>query len=66
MEELMDETAKHYEQKMDKLFGTIQQLKSRCVTLQNENKGLRKKNAELIREKKKPQSYKNKKRGKRQ
>lgn len=63
LEVLMAETAEHYEGKMDKLFQTIQQLKNRCVNLQNENKHLRKERAELIREKKKRQYYKNGKRG---
>lgn len=60
---LMEETARHYEGKMDKLFHTIQQLKSRCVNLQNENKAIRRANQELIREKKQRQHYKNGKRG---
>lgn len=63
VEKLMEETARHYESKMDKLFHTIQQLKNRCVTLQNENKALRKTNRELVREKKQKQHYKNGKRG---
>jgi regulator of replication initiation timing len=64
VEKLMEETARHYEGKMDKLFQTIEQLKSRCVKLQNENRGLRKSNDQLIREKKKAkQHYKNGKRG---
>lgn len=63
VERLMAETAEHYEGKMDKLFRTIQQLKTRCVNLQNENKALRKDREQLIREKKKRQHYKNGKRG---
>jgi regulator of replication initiation timing len=63
VERLMAETDDHYKGKMDKLFQTIQQLKNRCVTLQNENKALRKERAKLIREKKDRQHYKNGKRG---
>jgi hypothetical protein len=63
IEQLMIETADHYQGKMDKLFHTIQQLKNRCVTLQNENKALRKANQALVREKKSKQHYKNGKRG---
>jgi cell division protein FtsB len=63
VEQLMAETADHYQGKMDKLFHTIQQLKNRCVTLQNENKHLKRTNQELIREKKRKQHYKNGKRG---
>lgn len=65
VDRLMEETAEHYEGKMDKLFQTIQQLKRRCVNLQNENKALRKERGQLIREKKERQHYKNGKRGKR-
>lgn len=60
-----EETAEHYERKMDNLYYTIQALKNRCIRLQNENKVLRKKNEELIRAKKKEQHYKNGKRGSR-
>lgn len=63
IQQLMDETARHYEGKMDKLFHTINQLKQRCVNLQSENKAIRRTNQELIREKKKRQHYKNGKRG---
>lgn len=57
------ETALHYEGKMENLYHQIQSLKNRCIRLQDENKHLRKTNAALIREKKKVQHYKNGKRG---
>lgn len=63
VEYLMDETAEHYERKMQQLFEVIQQLKNRCITLQKENRHLRKVNGELVREKKQGQHYKNGKRG---
>lgn len=68
VEQLMEETHEHYEQKMHHLHEQIQQLKNRCITLQKENKHLRRTNNELIREKRKQkdqQRYKNNRRGKR-
>lgn len=58
-----EETAQHYEGKMDNLYQTINALKNRCIKLQEENKKLRKEKEALIREKKKRQHYKNGKRG---
>lgn len=69
LEKLMEETSEHYEEKMQHLHAQIRQLKNRCITLQKENKHLRRTNNELIREKRKQkdgQRYKNNRRGKRQ
>lgn len=63
--DVFEETAAHYESKMDNLYQTIQSLKNRCIRLQNENKVLRKRNDQLIRSRKKEQHYKNGKRGSR-
>lgn len=60
---LMDETSRHYEQRMAGLHQTIEALRNRCVNLQKENKKLQKDKAALIREKKKRQHFKNGKRG---
>lgn len=63
VEKLMAETEDHHQREKQELFQVIQQLKKRCVRLQNENRGLRKSNDQLVREKKKRQHYKNGKRG---
>jgi regulator of replication initiation timing len=63
VEQLMEETARHYEGKMNKMYETIQNLKKRCLDLQKENRGLRQTNAKLVKQKKERQHYKNGKRG---
>jgi prefoldin subunit 5 len=59
VELLMEETARHYEGKMNKLYQTIRNLGNICRKLEQENADLRKRNAQLIREKKKTQHYRN-------
>lgn len=68
LDQLMDETAEHYESKMSMMYETIQQLKNRCITLQKANRHLKKVNGELVREKRQGQGQRynnNKSRGKR-
>lgn len=67
VEKLMEETDKHYEGKMDKLYRTIRNYGNIIRKLEEENKDLRKEKARLIREKKKnekPHLRKGQKRGK--
>ena len=63
IEQLMEETARHYEGKMDKLYTTIRNFGNIIRKLEKENADLRKDKAKLIREKKRQQHYKNGKRG---
>lgn len=50
VERLMDETAEHYESKLQKQFEFIQQLKRANSKLKNENRGLKRTLAEKRRQ----------------
>ena len=63
IELLMEETARHYEGKIDKLYLKLREMGNICRKLEKENADLRKDKAKLIRENNNRQHYKNGKRG---